>query len=72
MVVFDSETLARSIASRRVAHKLSQEDLADASGVSRGAISKFESCNSNPTLESAVKVANALGCGVDDLLRIPE
>lgn len=72
MVVFDSDTLARSISSRRTARNMSQEGLADASGVSRGAISKIEQCSSKPSLESAVKIANALGCTVNDLLRIPK
>ena len=48
---------------------MSQEDLAKASGVSRVAIARYESGERVPSVIIAARIANALGCKVDDLIK---
>ena len=48
---------------------LSQTAIAEAVGVTSGAVSQWEAGLTNPTLETLVKVAQVLGCTVDELLR---
>lgn len=49
--------------------RMTQATLAEAAGVNRITIAKYETGRINPTLESAHKIASALGCTVDDLLK---
>lgn len=48
---------------------MSQEDLAKAAGVSRVAIARYESGERVPSVIIAARIANALGCKVDDLIK---
>lgn len=52
--------------------RMSQEDLAKASGVSIASIQKYESGETCPLLQTAVAMAEALGVTVNDLCGIPE
>jgi DNA-binding XRE family transcriptional regulator len=54
---------------RRDAAGLSQEKLAEKSGVSRGTIAAIESENVNPDVRSStlLKLAEALNCKVEDI-----
>jgi transcriptional regulator with XRE-family HTH domain len=45
----------------RAKSEMTREDLAAKSGLSRGAIRDYEQGKRKPTLESAVKIADALG-----------
>lgn len=47
---------------------MSQEALALASGVSRISIIRYESGERFPDLETAARIAKALGCKLDDLI----
>ena len=47
---------------------MSQEALALASGVSRISIIRYEAGERFPDLETAARIAKALGCKVDDLI----
>lgn len=47
---------------------MSQESLALASGVSRISIIRYESGERFPDLETAARIAKALGCKLDDLI----
>lgn len=42
--------------------------MADASGVNRIMIARFETTNANMTIETAKKLADALGCSIDELI----
>lgn len=53
---------------KRKAVGLNQTALAEAIGVTPGAVSQWESGLTNPTLETLVKIATVLHCTVDDLL----
>lgn len=48
---------------------MSQEQLASAAGVSRISIVRYESGERIPDLDVAVRIANALGVKVEDLIR---
>lgn len=72
MVSIDYKTIGRSIASRRVAHGLTQKDLAVAIGISQNTICSYETGSSSPSFANAGAIAEVLGCTVDDLLRIPD
>ncbi len=52
--------------------RMSQEDLAKASGVSIARIQRYESGESCPLLQAAAAMAEALGVTVNDLCGIPE
>lgn len=56
------------IKERRKALNMSQEELANKSGVTRVAISRYENNERKPSVFIAAKIARALGCTVDDLL----
>ena len=47
--------------------KLSQTELAAQSGLSQAAISSIESGKRDMTLQTAARIARALGCDIDDL-----
>ena len=55
------------IALRKLKH-MTQEDLADALGVSRQAVSKWESGQSAPDLEKGKQLAELFGVTLDDLV----
>ena len=56
----------------RLQKKMSQQELAAASGVPQGVISDIESgVTRNPRVDTAIKIANALGCSIDELFRAP-
>ena len=59
-----SEVIQRFVACRKN-KKMTQEELAVRSGISRPNISRFESGNYNPSLEMMVRVATALGMKLD-------
>jgi len=63
--------LARNLISLRHARTLTQEALARAAGVPRSTIANLESSKGNPSLTVLVKVANALGAPIDELLAPP-
>ena len=52
--------------------RMSQEDLAKASGVSIASIQKYESGETCPLLQTAASMAEALGVTVNDLCGIPK
>lgn len=66
------ETIARALRVKRAEANISQEELAKRSGVSVDAIRSYERQMSLPLLETAYKLAEALGCTVNDLCGIPK
>lgn len=57
-----------SIKDKRIAANMSQKELAQASNVSRVAITRYETGERVPSIEIAAKIAKALNCKVDDLI----
>jgi len=56
-----------NVKARRLQKNLSQETLAEAAGVTQGAIWKIESGNGLPSLSIAFRIADALDTTVDEL-----
>ena len=48
---------------------MTQEQLSERTGISQANMSRYESGERKLTLENAAKIANALGCTVDELLK---
>src|SRR5512138_1233778 len=63
--------LARNLVAFRHVRNLTQGALAKAAGVPRSTIANLESSSGNPSLTVLVKVANALGVPIDELLASP-
>lgn len=66
------EAIARALRVKRAEAGVSQEELAKRSGVSVDAIRSYERQMSLPLLETAYKLAEALGCTINDLCGIPK
>lgn len=64
-----AETVARNIRSARAAQRLTQTQLANACGVSRSSVTLWESAKRDISFENAARVADALGCELEDLRR---
>jgi transcriptional regulator with XRE-family HTH domain len=58
------ESLIKSIKERREMLQVTQETLAELSGVGLRTLKKFESGKGNPTLQTLEKLANVLGMEV--------
>lgn len=56
----------REIRKRR---NMTQSDLAQLVDTTQAAISRYENGENSLTLETAARIANALGCKVDDLIK---
>ena len=52
----------------RIHKGMTQEQLAHLVGIKQPTLSSIESGQKSPSLDTATKIANALGCTVDDLL----
>ena len=52
--------------------KMTQDDLAAASGIDKGSIVRYEGASVTPGLDKAYKLAVALGVTLDDLCPMPE
>jgi transcriptional regulator with XRE-family HTH domain len=57
---------------RRKELNLTQAQLAEKAGVTQGAISMIERGERVPSLDVLVKIADALGCKIDELIRKEE
>lgn len=57
-----------AIRSRREQKEWTQEDLADAAGVSTSTVSRIETGDANYSKKSITKIANALGCAPGELI----
>lgn len=48
---------------------MSQESLAKKLNIDRSTISKWETCNAVPRVETLIELANLFGCTIDELIR---
>lgn len=62
------ERFSAELRSRRGFLDISQEELAERSGVNSRSISQYENGTCSPTLINVAKIADALGCTPNDLL----
>ena len=63
--------VAENLRRHRKARAMSLDDLANASGVSRAALSQIETCKSNPTVGVLWKIAVGLGLPIAELIGEP-
>ena len=63
--------LGRKVNAARTSRRMTQRELADASGLERTYISLIENGRQNLTIEAALKIANALDIPPSDLLSHP-
>ena len=61
--------IGRILQGLRLAKKLSLDELARSSGVSKSVLSQIERDRTNPTVATLWRLANALGVQIEDLLR---
>lgn len=66
-VAWNTPTRARPLRALRQDALLSQKALADLAGVSRQSILYYEIGNTSPSVATARRIADALGCSLDDL-----
>lgn len=62
--------ITNRLAEHRIAHGMTQWELAEACGISREAISNAERGLSAPTLPAALRLAAVLGVRVEDLFQL--
>lgn len=63
-------TLGRNVRDLRVSLKLTQADLADHAETRRALVSELERGEANPTLDSIVQIATALGVEPAELFKL--
>jgi transcriptional regulator with XRE-family HTH domain len=66
-----AKNLAQNLVGLRKTNRLTQHALAQLSGATRASIALIESGQSNPTLEVLLKLSDALGVSVDELIQRP-
>ena len=66
------ESIIRQLKDRREELQVTQETLADISGVGLRTLKQFESGKGNPTLETLTKLADALGMEIHLQIKTPE
>ena len=59
--------LSKNIKFLRQKNKMTQEDLANAVGVSRQTINAIEKGDYNPSINLCIAICKTLGCKLDDL-----
>lgn len=70
-LAYNSDMLAHRLKVLRAEARMDQQALADASGVSKGSIARYEMGMNVPQLDTAYALATALGCRIDDLVCLP-
>lgn len=66
------DQIGKGIAQRRKALGLSQEEMAKQIGVTRQAVSKWESGAAMPSVDNMIELSRVLGVSVDELLQLTE
>lgn len=67
----DKKSFGARLRELRLASGLSQEALAERCGVGQGRISQWESGTNAPLITQTVKLAEALGVGIEELVKPP-
>lgn len=66
-MIYDKERVAMRVKSLRIDKGWDQADLSRESGVSAATIANIETARSGMGFDTAVKIANAVGCTLDKL-----
>ncbi|RAI72523.1 XRE family transcriptional regulator [Pseudomonas fluorescens] len=65
-----SEAVAKRLREARKQQKISLDELARRSGVSKGMVVEIENCNANPSIAILCKISAALGLSVADVVNV--
>ena len=65
---YSSEHLAETMRAKREALNLNQTQFAYAIGSTQPIVSEYECGKKTPSFRTAVKIADALGCSLDELV----
>ena len=63
------QSLAEALKAQRTAHSMTQEQVAEAVGVSRQAVSKWENGTAEPSTSNLLALAKLYGVDLNELLR---
>lgn len=63
------QSLSEALKAQRAAHDMSQEQVAEALGISRQAVSKWENGTAEPSTSNLLALAKLYGVDVNELLR---
>lgn len=64
--------VSENIKALRFVHNMTQAELAKKAGVPRATLANMESRDSNPTISGVIKVAEALGVSIEELIKVPQ
>jgi transcriptional regulator with XRE-family HTH domain len=64
-----SRRIGRNIAILRKRRGLTQEKLAEKTGLSQNFIARLETGSKNPSIETIEAIANAIGCDIEEIVR---
>lgn len=67
-MTYSNDTFAHRLKVARAEARMSQADLANASGVDANSIARYENCTVTPGLDKAYALAVALGTDLDTLV----
>ena len=68
---YSKDTFAHRLVVARAENRMTQDDLAEAAGVSVDAIRVYETAKNTPRLDKAYDLAYALGVTIDSLVELP-
>lgn len=68
---YDGELVGFNIRVERTKARMTQQDLAKATGIDATTISKYEKGVTTPGIDKAFAIVRALGCTLDDICPVP-
>lgn len=69
---YNGDTLAHRMKVARAEARMDQQALADAAGISKDSVARYETGRNVPSLDKAFDMAVALGVSIDSLVGLPE
>ena len=66
------EEIVDRLYSKRIQLNMTQQDIANITGIKRSNIARFEACTTTPTIDVLIKYATAVGCKLDFVLEEDE
>lgn len=69
---YNGDTLAHRMKVARAEARMDQQTLADAAGISKDSVARYETGRNVPALDKAFDMAVALGVSIDSLVGLPE
>ncbi len=69
---YNGDTLAHRMKVARAEARMDQQALADAAGISKDSVARYETGRNVPALDKAFDMAVALGVSIDSLVGLPE